>query len=46
MAYKNITKFVVINQLEKDHSMIETPRLKNDVIFIQIVLLLFSYLDA
>ena len=46
MAYINITKFVVINQLEKDHSMIETLRLKNDVIFIQIVLLLFSYLDA
>ena len=43
MAYINITKFVVINQLEKDHSMIETPRLKNVVIFIQIILLLFSY---
>ena len=35
MTYINITKFVLINQLEKDHSMIETPRLKNVVIFIQ-----------
>ena len=37
MTYITITKFVLINQLEKDHSMIETRRLKNDVIFIQTV---------
>ena len=37
MTYINITKFVLINQLEKDHSMIETPRLKNVVIFIQTI---------
>ena len=35
MAYINITKFVLINQLEKDHSIIEMRRLKNVVIFIQ-----------
>ena len=34
MTYINITKFVLINQLEKDHGMIETRRLKNVVIFI------------
>ena len=28
MTYINITKFVLINYLEKDHSMIETRRLK------------------
>ena len=38
MAYINITKFVLINSLEKDHSMIETRRLKNVVIFIQTIL--------
>ena len=38
MTYINITKFVLINQLEKDHSMIETRRLKNAVIFIQTIL--------
>ena len=32
-----MTKFVLINQLEKDHSMIETRRLKNIVIFIQTI---------
>ena len=37
MTYINITKFVLINQLEKDHSRIETHRLKN-VIFIQTTL--------
>ena len=37
MTYINITKFVLINQLEKDHSMIETRRLKNIVIFIQTI---------
>ena len=35
MTYINITKFVLINYHEKDHNMIETPRLKNVVIFIQ-----------
>ena len=28
MTYINITKFVLISQLEKVHSMIETRRLK------------------
>ena len=28
MTYVNITKFVLINWLEKDHSMIETSCLK------------------
>ena len=37
MTYINLTKFVLINQLEKDHSMIETRRLKNVVIFIQTI---------
>ena len=32
--YINITKFVLINKREKDHSMIETRRLKNVVIFV------------
>ena len=35
MTYIYITKFVLINYLEKDHSIIETHRLKNVVIFIQ-----------
>ena len=35
MTYMSITKFVLINQLEKDHSMIETCRLKNVLIFIK-----------
>ena len=38
MTYINLKKFVLINQLEKDHSMIETRRLKNVVIFIQTIL--------
>ena len=38
MTYINITKFVLINKLEKDHIMIETLRLKNVVIFIQTIL--------
>ena len=29
MTYINITKFVLISSLEKDHSMIETRRLKD-----------------
>ena len=35
MTYINITEFVLTNQLEKDHSMIETRRLKSVEIFIQ-----------
>ena len=31
----NITKSVLINLLEKDHSMIKASRLKNVIIFIQ-----------
>ena len=38
MIYINITNFVLISQLEKDHSMIETRCLKNDVIFFQTIL--------
>ena len=38
MIYLNITKFVLINLLGKDHSMIETRRLKNVIIFIEKVL--------
>ena len=37
MIYINITNFVFISKLEKDQSMIETHRLKNNVIFIQII---------
>ena len=37
--YIYITKFGLINYLEKDHCMIETPRLKN-AIFIQTILTL------
>ena len=38
MAYINITKFVLVNQLEKDCSITETRRLKNVVIFMQTIL--------
>ena len=44
MTYINITKFILINQIEKDHSMIEMNRLKNIVIFIQTFLKPFSQL--
>ena len=37
LTYINIAKFVLINYLEKDHSMIETSRMKNVVIFIPIL---------
>ena len=37
MIYINITIFALIGYFEKDHSMIETCRLKN-VIFFQIIL--------
>ena len=33
MIYINVSNFVLINKLEKDHSMIETSRLENVVIF-------------
>ena len=38
ITYINITNFVLISELEKDHSMIETHRLKNVVIFLQTIL--------
>ena len=38
MTYIDITKLVLINYLGKDHSVIETRRLKNVVIFIQRIL--------
>ena len=38
MIYINITSFVPISELEKDHSMIETRPLKNDVILLQSIL--------
>ena len=41
MTYINISKFVLINELEKDHSIIETRRLKNVVIFIQTIIHLY-----
>ena len=37
MTCMNVAEFVLISQLEKDHSMIETRCLKN-VIFIQTIL--------
>ena len=37
MIYTNIN-FVLISLLEKDHSMIETLRLKNVVVFFQTIL--------
>ena len=33
MFYLSITNFVLINQLEKDHSLIETRRLKSKEYF-------------
>ena len=38
MTCINAAEFVLISQLEKDHRMIETRRLKNVVIFIQTIL--------
>ena len=35
MTCINVAEFVLISQLEKEHSMIETRRLKNVVFFIQ-----------
>ena len=37
MIYINITNFVLISKHEKDHSMVETRRLKN-VFFLQTIL--------
>ena len=34
MTCINVAEFVLISSLERDHSMIETRRLKNVVIFI------------
>ena len=39
MTCINVADFVLISLLEKDHNMIETCRLKNVVIFIQIRLI-------
>ena len=38
MTCINVDEFVLISYLEKDHSMIETRRLKNVVIFIETIL--------
>ena len=38
MNYINIAKFVVNIELEKDHGMVQTRRLKNIVIFIETIL--------
>ena len=38
MIYVNTTSFVEISKLEKDHSIIETRRLKNVVNFSQTIL--------
>ena len=35
MVHINMANFVLISQLEKDHSMIQKRRLKNVVIYIQ-----------
>ena len=36
MVYINITSFVLISVLKKYHNMIETGRLKNGIIFVQL----------
>ena len=38
MIYLNITNFALISYLEKDHSMTETRRFKNVVIFFQTII--------
>ena len=38
MTCVNVAEFVLISLLEKDHSMIETRRLKNVVVFFQTIL--------
>ena len=37
MTCINVAEFVLISELEKDHSMVETRCLKNAVIFIQTI---------
>ena len=37
MTCINVAKFVLISSLEKDHCMIERRRLKNVIIFIQLI---------
>ena len=44
MIYINITNFVLISYLEKDHSMTETRHLKN-VIFFQTILSFYEFLS-
>ena len=39
MSCINVAVFVLITQLEKDHSMIEMLRLKNVVIFVQTIVI-------
>ena len=53
MTCINVVEFVLISLLEKDHSMIETRRLKNVVIFIQTIfyfnlslLIIYPLLDS
>ena len=41
MIYINITSFVLISKLEKDHSMTETRRLKKVFISIRAILSLY-----
>ena len=38
MTYINITRFALINYLDKDHNMIETSRLKKNLVFMEIIL--------
>ena len=38
MTCINVAEFALISELEKDHSMIETHRLKNVAIFVQTIL--------
>ena len=45
MVYINITNFVLISELEKDHSMIETHFLKN-VIFFQTIISLNTFVTC
>ena len=39
MVYINVINFLLICQLEKDHSVIETRHLKNFVIFFQTIII-------
>ena len=42
MTCINVAESVLISYLQKDHSMVETRRLKNVVIFIQTILFLHN----